>query len=192
MPYFASCSITGAGGSWTFILSALHGEKVKPPSDSGWGVWVWNCQERICLIFCRRTDFFFWGQEGIICSPLFVSSLAVPLIIIIIIIKALLHWNSIIKYGGFFFFPPAYLEKACLLQYHESLLWPHKGESALWNLNTAAEGDPAGGDVFSVRNETSRVRLSVTLTETSIPASVALEFSYGSHALAGHCGSRRK
>lgn len=111
MPYFASCSITGAGGSWTFILSALHGEKVKPPSDSGWGVWVWNCQERICLIFCRRTDFFFWGQEGIICSPLFVSSLAVPLIIIIIIIKALLHWNSIIKYGGFFFFLQPILRK---------------------------------------------------------------------------------
>lgn len=61
-----------------------------------------------------------------------------PLIIIIIIIKALLHWNSIIKYGGFF--RPAYLEKACLLQYHESLLRPHKGESALWNLCEATEG----------------------------------------------------
>lgn len=109
-----------------------------------------------------------------------------PLIIIIIIIKALPCWNSIIKYGGFF--PPAYLEKECLLQYHKSLLRPHKGESALRNLSAAAEGKPAGGDVFAVRNETSRVRLSVTLTETSIPASAALEFSYEGHVLAACCG----
>ena len=76
-----------------------------------------------------------------------------PLIIIIIIIKALLPLNSIIKYGGFF--PLAYLEKACLLQYHESLLRPHKGESALRNLPAAVEGRPVGGDGFSVENETS-------------------------------------
>lgn len=81
-----------------------------------------------------------------------------PLIIIIIIIKALLPWNSIIKYGGFF--PPAYLEKACLLQYPESLLRPHKGESALRNLPAAAEGRTVGGDGFSVENETSGLALS--------------------------------
>lgn len=40
------------------------------------------------------------------------------------------------------------------------------------------KGDPTGGDIFSVGKETSRVRLLVTLTETSIPASVAQEFSY--------------
>lgn len=59
-----------------------------------------------------------------------------PLIIIIIIIKALLRWNGIIKYGGFF--PPAYLEKACLLQYHGGLR-PHKGESAVRNLNAGCK-----------------------------------------------------
>lgn len=113
-----------------------------------------------------------------------------PLIIIIIIIKALLRWNSIIKYGGFF--PPAYIEKACLLQYHESLLRPHKGESALRNPVRLGKGKSSGGDVFSVGNETSRVRLSVTLTETSIPASAALEFSYVSHVLAERCGRGRE
>lgn len=47
--------------------------------------------------------FFFFGQEGIVCPLLFFSSLAMSLIIIIIVIKGLLHWNGIIKYGEFFF-----------------------------------------------------------------------------------------
>lgn len=54
------------------------------------------------------------------------------------------------------------------------------------------KGKSSGGDVFSVGNETSRVRLSVTLTETNIPASAALEFSYVSHVLASRCGRGRE